>query len=92
MAEPTKKYGFRDLGCIQDFRRTYLESKFSFGTNDLGLALRIYSLRQESGTDAILATELGRVFTNIVSGKVEAAQLSQLESKPGDKFKNNQIP
>ena len=81
--EPTKEYGYRDLGLIQDFRRQYLDSNFSFRTNDLALALRFYNLRRQSVTNTILASELDCVFTNIVSGQEENAlfQLSELEAK-----------
>jgi hypothetical protein len=73
--EPTKEYGFRDLGLIQDFRRQYLESNFPLQTNDLALALQFYNLRRKSVTNAALAVKLDRVYTNIVSGKFETAEL-----------------
>jgi hypothetical protein len=80
--EPTKEYGYRDLGLIQDLRRQHLNPNFSFHTNDLTLALRFYNLRLQSITNAVLATTLDHLFTNIVSGKIEDAniQLSLLES------------
>ena len=81
--EPTKEYGYRDLGLIQDFRRQHLDSNFSFRTNDLNLALQFYNLRRQSATNAALALALDRVFTNIVSGQEENAlfQLDKLETK-----------
>jgi len=75
MIEPTREYGYRDLGIIQDFRRQYLEPGFSGNTNDLALALRFYNLRQQYLTNSVASAELDRVFTNIVSGKIGAANL-----------------
>lgn len=81
MVEPTKEYGYRDLGMIQDFRRQYLETNFTRRTNDLSLALRLYNARKRSGTNAIDSAELDGVFTNIVIGDLQAAdlQLQRLE-------------
>jgi len=80
MVEPTQEYGYRDLGIIQDFRRQYLESDFPRNTNDLTMALRFYNLRRQSLTNIAISAELDRIFTNIVSGKIEVAnlQLDQL--------------
>jgi hypothetical protein len=80
MVEPTQEYGYRDLGIIQDFRRQYLESGFSRNTNDLTMALRFYNLRRQHSTNIVVAAELDRIFTNIVSGKLDVAnlQLNQL--------------
>jgi hypothetical protein len=80
MVEPTQEYGYRDLGIIQDFRRQYLESNFSRNTNDLTMALRFYNLRRQYLTNIVVSAELDRIFTNIVSGKIEVAnlQLDQL--------------
>ena len=75
MVEPTREYGYRDLGIIQDARREYLDAHFSGHTNDLTLALRFYHLRRQSATNAMMATELDHVFTNIVSGSLETANL-----------------
>ena len=81
MVEPTQEYGYRDLGIIQDYRRRYLESGFSRNTNDLTLALRFYNLRRRFPTNAVVAEKLDCIFTNIISGKLAAAQLQldQLE-------------
>jgi hypothetical protein len=80
MVEPTREYGYRDLGIIQDFRRQYLESDFSRNTKDLTMALRFYNLRRQYLTNIVVSAELDRIFTNIVSGKIEVAnlQLDQL--------------
>jgi len=80
MVEPTREYGYRDLGIIQDCRRQYLESNFSRNTNDLTMALRFYSLRRQYSTNIVISAELDRIFTNIVSGRIEVAnlQLDQL--------------
>jgi hypothetical protein len=80
MVEPTQEYGYRDLGIIQDCRRQYMEPDFPRNTNDLAMALRFYHLRQHSLTNRVASAELDRIFTNIVSGRLEAAnrQLDQL--------------
>ena len=81
MVEPTQEYGFRDLGIIQDLRRQYLEPDFPRRTNDLAMAFRFYKLRRQSSTNPVVALELDRIFTNLVSGQVDIAmhQLDQLE-------------
>ena len=73
--EPTKQYGYRDLGILQDFRRQYLEANFPFHTNDLTLALRLYTLRRQYAANEIISAELDRVFTHIVSGRLGTAEL-----------------
>jgi hypothetical protein len=82
IVEPTLDYGFRDLGILQNLRRQYLDPNFSYGTNDLALALRVYNLRKQYANSPVLAAELNRVFTNIVSGKISTAgmQLAGIES------------
>ena len=45
-SEPTTEYGYADLGMIQDLRRLYLDAGFSYHTNDLTLALRLFNLRE----------------------------------------------
>jgi len=81
--EPTREYGYRDLGIIQDLRRQYLDPAFSYRTNDLTLATRVYHLRRHCGTNSINSLELDRVFTNIIDGDLKAAKLklADLESK-----------
>ena len=81
--EPTTQYGYRDLGVIQEFRRQYLDPGFLFQTNDLQLPLRLYNLRKKYGaTNTVLSAEMDRIFTNIVSSNLTAAnlQLAGLES------------
>ena len=73
MVEPTQEYGYRDLGIIQDLRRQYLEPGFSRGTNDLTLALRFYNLRRLCLTNRDASVELDRIFSNIVSGRLDVA-------------------
>ncbi|MDB6018258.1 MAG: hypothetical protein JWR19_2747 [Pedosphaera sp.] len=75
MVEPTREYGYRDLGIIQDFRRQYLDKDFSRRTNDLSLALRFYNARKQFATNSAASSELDRVFTNIVAGNLPAADL-----------------
>jgi len=84
VVEPTREYGYRDLGIIQDLRRQYLDLAFGYHTNDLMLAARVYNLRHQCGTDANISAELDRVFTNVVNGNLNAAnlQLTEIESKP----------
>lgn len=92
--EPTKEYGYRDLGLIQDFRRQHLGPNFSFRTNDLTLALQFYNLRRQSTTNGALAAQLDRVFTNIVSGKVKSAQvqLEQLGAETNGNLIKTRVP
>jgi len=83
VVEPTKEYGYRDLGIIQDLRRQYLEPAFAYHTNHLMLATRVHNLRRQCGTNSALSAELNQAFTNIVNGNVKAAalQLTEIESK-----------
>jgi hypothetical protein len=74
MVEPTREYGYRDLGILQDFRRQYLEAGFSFKTNDLAIALQFYNLRREHAADSVVSAELDHIFTNIVSGRIAVAK------------------
>ncbi len=80
--EPTVDFGLRDLGVLQDYRRQYLDSSFPYHTNDLTLATRLYNLRRQYSGSPLLSAELDRVFTNIVSNNLTAAnlQLEGLES------------
>jgi hypothetical protein len=82
MVEPTRQYGYRDLEIIQDFRRQYLEPGFLGNTNDLKMALQFYRLRRQSATNHIISAELDSIFTNLVAGRIEAAnrQLNQLSN------------
>jgi len=84
MVEPTREYGFRDLGILQDLRRQYLRPDFSFRTNDLALALEFYKLRRKQGSSPARSGQLDQVFTNLLSGKISVAreELSKLAEKP----------
>jgi hypothetical protein len=86
--EPTREYGFRDLGIIQDFRRQYLDPGFSLHTNDLHLALQFYQLRRQSGTNTALAAGLDQAFATIVSGRLNEArrELDKLQSSLPEKM------
>ena len=75
MVEPTREFGYRDLGIIQDFRRQYVESRFPRNTNDLNLAIRLYHLRRQFSANPAMSAQLDSVFTNIVSGNLAAAGL-----------------
>jgi len=86
MVEPTREYGYRDLGLVQDFRRQYLDSGFPWHTNDLDLAFRFYQMRCQASTNAPASAELDRIFTNLISGQLQAArsgldQLSKGQSR-----------
>jgi hypothetical protein len=82
MVEPTREYGYRDLGIVQDLRRQCLDPSFSYHTNDLAMAFRFYNLRKQYGSTPAIAAELNRIFTNIVSKAVSTAdlQLTGIES------------
>lgn len=82
IVEPTREYGYRDLGIIQDYRREYLNANFSYRTNDLVLATRLYHLRTRPTNDAHSTSELDGIFTNIIAGDLDTAnsRLSRLES------------
>ncbi|HEY4417787.1 MAG TPA: glycoside hydrolase family 71/99-like protein [Verrucomicrobiae bacterium] len=75
MVEPTQEYGYRDLAIIQAARRKYLEPDFSRNTNDLALALQFYNMRRQASTNAALSKKLDVLFTQIVSGKMPAAEI-----------------
>ncbi len=89
IVEPTREYGYRDLGIIQDLRRQYLDTSFSWHTNDLTLATRLYNLRRQYATNASVSTELDRAFTNIVTGNLRDAnlQLTGMESSSAERAK-----
>jgi hypothetical protein len=73
--EPTTEYGYTDLGIVQNLRRQYLDATFSYLTNDLTLALRLYNLREQYVNNLPVSAELDRIFTNIISGKISTANL-----------------
>jgi len=75
MLEPTLEYGYRDLGILQNLRRQYLDASFTNGTNELAMAFRLYNLRKQYGNVPATADELNRIFTNLVSGNLSAANL-----------------
>ncbi|HWX21474.1 MAG TPA: glycoside hydrolase family 71/99-like protein [Candidatus Binatia bacterium] len=89
VVEPTREYGYRDLGIIQDFRRQHLDADFGYHTNDLVMANRLYTLRRQYGTNAAVSAELDQVFTNIINGHLNAAslRLTEMESRPQDSLK-----
>jgi hypothetical protein len=80
--EPTTRYGFADLGIIQNLRRQYLDAAFPYHTNDLALALRLYNLRTQYAGNQTVGAELNRIFTNLVTGKLSTAnvQLAGIEA------------
>jgi hypothetical protein len=84
VVEPTREYGYRDLGIIQELRRKHLDRSFRYRTNDLALPLRLFKLRRAAAPNSTLAGTLDRIFTNIISGDLTSAeaQLSKAESPP----------
>jgi len=82
IVEPTRGYGYRDLGIVQNLRRQYLDPAFSYQTNDLAIPLRLYNLRKQYRNNPVVFAELNRIFTNIVSGDMPTAnlQLTGIES------------
>jgi hypothetical protein len=73
VTEPTREYGYQDLGIIQEFRRQNLDPGFSGTTNDLAMALTFYDLRRKCSNNGSKSFELDRAFTNIVSGNLQVA-------------------
>ena len=82
VVEPTAEYGYRDLCIIQNLRRQYLDPGFPYHTNDLATALRFYNRRMQAAKNPSISEELDRIFTNIISGNLPAAnsRLADLES------------
>jgi len=76
MVEPTREYGYRDLGIIQDLRRQFVEPGFAGQTNDLTLALRVFQLRRDHSSNATVAAELDRVFAQLSTNNLPAARLA----------------
>ncbi len=82
IVEPTRDYGYRDLGIIQSLRRQYLDPAFAYHTNDLVLAFQFYHARKQSANDPAGNAELDRIFTNIIAGNLALAnsQLARIGS------------
>jgi hypothetical protein len=85
--EPTREYGYRDLGILQDFRRQYLDQGFNYQTNALTLATRLFQLRHQSAANPGLSAKLDHVFTSIVSGGLVVAnsELTAIEANVTEK-------
>jgi hypothetical protein len=83
MVEPTREYGFRDLEILQDMRRQYLQRDFSFGKNDLALALEFYKLRHKQDSAVARSGKMDEIFTNLVAGRTSIVRedLSKLAEK-----------
>lgn len=73
MVEPTREFGYRDLGIIQDLRKQYLDAGFERTTNDLPIALKFYKMRKQTATDSPGAQELDRVFDALINGDIAGA-------------------
>lgn len=74
MVEPTREYGYQDLGIVQDSRRQFLQPGFAGNTNDLALAFQFYQLRKSHTTDPVASGKLDQAFTEMVSGDLGAAR------------------
>lgn len=81
MVEPTTEYGYRDLGVIQDYRRMYLDPTFSYRTNDLEIANRLFNLRRRFSTNNAVRPKLNSVFNAVIANDLSSAnqQLNELE-------------
>lgn len=73
VVEPTVEYGYRDLGVIQDNRRMYMDPAFSYHTNDLAIAERLFKLRCQYSTNNVLKAKLDAVFNAIVENDLGLA-------------------
>jgi hypothetical protein len=82
MVEPTVEYGYRDLGIIQEHRRMYMDPTFSYRTNDLELADRLFNLRCRLSTNAVVKPKLDAIFDAVIANDLRSArrQLTELES------------
>jgi hypothetical protein len=85
IVEPTLDYGCRDLGIIQSLRHEYVDPAFSYTTNDLSVAYRLYQMRRQNSGNIYLSAELNRVFTNAVYGSLATAKL-QLTGMESNRF------
>ena len=74
--EPTREYGFRDLGIIQDLRRQYWQADFSGHTNDLAMVYELFNLRRNASDKAPISAALDGIFQNIVNNETTAARQS----------------
>src|SRR6266478_3810451 len=74
MVEPTREYGFRDLGILQDLRRQFLQPDFPCRTNDLAIALEFYKLRRSQASTPARSAQLDSIFTNLVAGRISVAR------------------
>ncbi len=82
MVEPTTEYGYRDLGAIQDHRRMYLDPTFSYKTNDLKIAVRLFNLRNKFKSDDVMERKLDTIFNSVISNNLSLAnrQLTVFET------------
>jgi hypothetical protein len=87
VVEPTVEYGYRDLGVIQDNRRMYMDPKFSYHTNDLVIAARLFNLRCRYSTNNLMKPKLDAVFKAIIENDLTVAnrRLNELEANQTQK-------
>jgi hypothetical protein len=59
----------------------YLDPGFSYGTNDLQIANRLFNLRRRFGTNELVKPKLDAVFNALVANDLSRAnrQLNELE-------------
>ena len=72
--EPTEDYGYRYLESIQNLRRRYVDSSFSYSSEDLALPRQLYDLRKKYKDDKEIMSELDGVFILLSSGNLEGAK------------------
>ena len=82
VVEPTVEYGYRDLGVIQDNRRMYMDPSFSYHTNDLAIAERLFNLRCRYSTNNVFKAKLDAAFNAIIDNDLSLAnrRLNELEA------------
>jgi hypothetical protein len=85
--EPTREFGFRDLGLLQQLRRQHLQPGFPPTTNELALVLQLYQLRRAAKTHTIPAAALDSVAAALTAFRFDEArqQLRQLSHRTADR-------
>ena len=73
IVEPTEEFGYQYLEMIQDARRDYIDTTFSYTYSDLEIPLQLFELRKSFETDNEVNLLLDSVFDTIVAGDLVAA-------------------
>ncbi len=71
--EPTFEYGTQYLEIVQDKRRHFVDAEFPYGKEELGLPIKVYSIRKNHPADQQVNASLDQIVNNIVGGKILAA-------------------